>query len=659
KDGRTFNEKTTIIEREYMETYSDMGDSFPSSQDASESEQYTQTILERSSNSVGLIRGGYQAESASYSNIGDGNKKSRNVFTIAVESNEPKGFPNSSPVESPLHSTSSQSSTFSKPRTKAAMKGYDNFKISIPTTGIDLQQALTRSPNQSGCKLAALADIALGNDVPIVTGLIHSHTNIDIEPSHTPLKNATHEPVPTVTPPTKQATKKTNKVDSNNRNKKKTATRKIPKKSNKTNIKVSPKSTPKSQPKDVYDFEDFEDSADAPILPLSQVRSKHIPPENVGEEDSETSSYSDRLDFNYESMSESDESVDDLQKKCLIEKIFKSVKKTECREKEKIEPKPKPLPKQELDKLFDGLRQNDKTPKVEESNVPEKGGLSASKQSDEKSKNERGRDRQSKKSREIANLEEEWGMSMNQIVELIGVGQRKTQRRCAVNKQKTFAENWSSDEYEDFHATKDIFALIREAEKKACKARSRTARSNAKREQQLENEKAEDASKVDAVNKTDAKDKENKATKDDQSGVIGKEAPVEEVSVKKPAKVKRSKSFVASESDESDKEFHRKKAPKIKNRRQKISSRHDVHKTMGKSMNNGTRVKSDGKLKAKPMERRQRQPSIPYFWTSSSDEEFGRIKPREDNFEDDNREQHGWIVGDSHKKLVTLLAHTK
>lgn len=41
---------SSMIVRNYPDTYSDMGDSFPSSQDASESEHYAQTILERSSN---------------------------------------------------------------------------------------------------------------------------------------------------------------------------------------------------------------------------------------------------------------------------------------------------------------------------------------------------------------------------------------------------------------------------------------------------------------------------------------------------------------------------------------------------------------------------------------------------------------------------------
>ncbi|KAG4078347.1 hypothetical protein HA402_013057 [Bradysia odoriphaga] len=681
KDARTFSERTTILDAEYHETYSDMGDSFPSSQDVSESEQYTQTILERSSNSDGLIRGGYHESSSTvYGKNCDDNKKRRNVFTIAMDSNETKGHSNSSPVESPLHSTSSQSSTLSKPRTKAAMKGYDNFKISIPTTGIDLQQALTRSPNASGCKLAALADIALGNDVPSVVALIRSHSDVDIEPSHTPIEHPSEEPVPEVISQKQTVPKKTNKFGASNR-KKKVVSAKTSKKPAKTNVRTSPKATPKSQPKDVYDFEDFDDLTDAPILTLSQVRSKPVPPLNVEEDDSETSSYSDRLDFNYESMSESDTSVDNLQKKCLIERIFKSVKKPDAKEKEKIEPK-KPIPKQELDKLFDGLRQSDKNAKVDEKKVTEKStNVDASKQVEGKVRNERSRDRQSKKSREIANLEEEWGMSMNQIAELIGVGQRKTQRRCAANKQKTFAENWSSDEYEDFHATKDIFALIREAEMKAGRARSRTARSNAKRERQQQNDKIEptdDAasnvkSKTGADSRADAKDKENKAATDDKNDEsAGDKAEDINSKVSEPTRRSHSKSTDSKTSAKKPaKVFTASKGQKIKNRRQTISSRPDLHKTPVKGMSNGARVKphrsadqrdikSDGRTKTKPMSRRKRKASdMLYYWSSSSDEDFGRIKPRDDNFDDDNLEQHGWIVGDSHKKLVTLLAHAK
>ncbi|XP_033223554.1 uncharacterized protein LOC117177159 isoform X2 [Belonocnema kinseyi] len=48
-----------------------------------------------------------------------------------------------------------------------------------------------------------------------------------------------------------------------------------------------------------------------------------------------------------------------------------------------------------------------------------------------------------------------------------------------------------------------------------------------------------------------------------------------------------------------------------------------------------------------------------YYWSSSSDEEE-KIEAAPDIEEEDDRvEQHGWIVGDSHKKMITMLAMEK
>ncbi|XP_070157425.1 microtubule-associated protein futsch [Polyergus mexicanus] len=49
-----------------------------------------------------------------------------------------------------------------------------------------------------------------------------------------------------------------------------------------------------------------------------------------------------------------------------------------------------------------------------------------------------------------------------------------------------------------------------------------------------------------------------------------------------------------------------------------------------------------------------------YYWSSSSDEEEVPepvLVPKEE--EDDRQEQHGWIVGDSHKRMITMLAMEK
>lgn len=49
-----------------------------------------------------------------------------------------------------------------------------------------------------------------------------------------------------------------------------------------------------------------------------------------------------------------------------------------------------------------------------------------------------------------------------------------------------------------------------------------------------------------------------------------------------------------------------------------------------------------------------------YYWSSSSDEEeTPEPIPATEEEEDDRQEQHGWIVGDSHKRMITMLAMEK
>lgn len=60
--------------------------------------------------------------------------------------------------------------------------------------------------------------------------------------------------------------------------------------------------------------------------------------------------------------------------------------------------------------------------------------------------------------------------------------------------------------------------------------------------------------------------------------------------------------------------------------------------------------------------RRKRSAALQlYYWSSSSDEEEAPealvLVPEEE--EDDRQEQHGWIVGDSHKRMITMLAMEK
>lgn len=652
-------------------------------------------------------------------------------------------------MDSPMYSTSSQSSSLSRPRTKAAMKGYENLKVSIPTSGLDLHQALDRSPNANGCKLAALADIALSSDIPMA---FNRSRYLEIDKSHSPKTTesssiaATQSDVSSIdtepkndSGPTVKGKKRSlnstgNKLGFKERKKKMKATPKSKAKSlEETSTAIDKKISNliASTTKDVYDFEESHDSVENAIIPLSLVRpnksdvSKSEPQldnkvlaKKSSDENEEESSYSDRDDYyNFNSVSgsgsEQEEEDDDdngtlesedqslkskssskaavdSQKKCMIVgRIFKNAKKnsdvsTENKGKEKT----KIIPKQKLDEIFDNLRTNQaksetispREPEPKRKSTAEKSKSAAietipSKEEIEESKEDANKQRtnnKSRKPREVANLEAELGMSMDQIKELIGVGMRKTQRRCATNRQNKFMETWSSDEYEEFHSTKDVIALIQEAEMKAQRAKAKQSKQNA--DTNIATEPIESTKK-----------------------------PKIKIDENSPAKPKRT-TFSGVKSDDSDFDEHWNKTAKrakIRNRRRTIASREDatpinetstairpkqkqnspkpeeqikidkldkdkrekrkeltVDATKPKSITHETKTKN-----VKPMPRRKRIASeMLYYWSSSSDDEFGRIEPSEmDDGEtsENHLEQHGWIVGDSHKKLVTLLAHAK
>lgn len=257
-----------------------------------------------------------------------------------------------------------------------------------------------------------------------------------------------------------------------------------------------------------------------PVMPVKPVKPVPIPipierPKScdvsMNNEEVSSTSFSDNDNFNYgiqSNISESDlsdaESVasnvtdgdrslkkirdvtaNNLQKKCVIMgRIFKNAKKSKDQIQDVvIVEKPKLLPVQDLDKLFDSLKGCESKENEAEDIVEEATDVTTeAKGTDQEEKKKTIKNnpieekeeipsvqsnRKSKKSGEIQMLEAEWGMSLEQIKEIIGVGQRKSQRKCAVGKQKILAETWSSDEYEDFHTTKDIIELIQETEMKA------------------------------------------------------------------------------------------------------------------------------------------------------------------------------------------------
>lgn len=684
----------------------------------------------------------------------------------------------------------------SRPRTKAALKNYENLKVSIPTSGLDLQHALDRSPNSNGCKLAALADIALGNDVPL--NLIESKTSSTAEnesrinkpsPSITSKSVMKHIPsfiLSSESIKTHSIEIKTKTFESafnvTSKNKKRTPQsigEKTGFKERKKGVRASSKCPPNPEfkktvsfkPKDVYDFEESHDSVEDEIVPLTHSRSNKAEPTSTVEsnkvnelekksndEEDDESSYSDRDDYyNFNSVSgsgtedlenpvdddensrhaassqtskNSSRSASNLQKKCLIMgRIFKNATKNpepsnvEDKEKTTVEP----IPEQELDAIFDNLK-NKKGGKEDKPSSTRAKSTASKKKTAESDDEKPDIDYQlqasskPRKSREVANLEAEWGMSVGQIKELIGVGKRKSQRKCASNRQNKVVETWSSDEYEEFHSTKDIIALIQEAEMKALRTKSRLAKQNAETNTAIpqsdnENESKSGNPSTDASieSKEVKKEKPKVKSKADSSSnelVVPSEndnVPTKIAECIKPKTKKTSFEKFQSEGESDFDEHWNKtaKRAKIRDRRRTIATREEASNVkdikikkhtpepsisnkqqmnIGKKCKNVTpATESNDKIKhtmetskmdvpknsksgiksknSKSTTRRKRIASdMLYYWSSSSDEEFGRIQPSDHDDEDNSEnhlEQHGWIVGDSHKKLVTLLAHAK
>lgn len=737
-------------------------------------------------------------------------------------------------LDSPIHSTSSQCSSTGRPRTKAAMKGYENLKVSIPTTGLDLQHALDRSPSSNAsCKLSALAEIALGTDVPIVDELLRTKcpspllthelsTSSRIPPIKLDSSNklgiltistdhaATGSSALQTSPfksvelsPKKQLVMQAaNKVIGNQstakeRKKKQPPAARRPAATNKKIGKtiVFPKSLPSDLPKDIYDFEESADSNDSAIKPLTHVRAnkddarkpdapveeKPKPTTVVDDADGgESTSYSDRDGFfNYNSVDNTESSEDNgsdsgsaatatttntkrtsktpvpVQKKSLIMgRIFKNVKKnpgpSKSPKKEKREVI-KSMVKKEMGDILDLLKPCDTNEVPEPKQIPsfvEASGSGIDNKADDASSSAS----RSRKSREIISLEAEWGMSIEEIKDLIGVAKRKTPRRCAANRPKNI-ETWSSDEYEDFHSTKDIIIMIQEAEKRAERTKIRAAKNAAAAAEATKSITPASCTATSATIKQDEKHVVTPSTKTTSSSETAlkatKKVATDQQSSKdvKKAKTKGETKRVTVFSGDSDFESDWNRTAKrasIKNRRRTIAFREEVYhdsdedhtppntrahqKTPGpeqastkdarpvtpmksadveitkpvttpvaaeitaveepiasssssaslpsskpkenkptkddKQSKKG-RPRKEVKLSkdGKPLPRRKRNASdVLYYEMSSSDEEFGRIESNENDYEgddDNNLEQHGWIVGDSHKKLVTLLAHAK
>uniref|UniRef100_A0A336M5G3 CSON010429 protein n=1 Tax=Culicoides sonorensis TaxID=179676 RepID=A0A336M5G3_CULSO len=691
-DSAAMENKTAISKSEFYDSFSDMGDSFQSSHNDSDIEIVPDATSKDTKLNIDSLS--HKEKDLKYSD-----KES----PISSPNLEIKG--SSAVYASSLHSTaSSRNSNVSMIKTKAAMKGFDNFKISIPTTGLDMDNVKKNESNST--------------DTAVMKKNTDNSKKTEAVATKRMFKNKSQKAKSVRT--TAQNKKLLNNLLDNSS-------------------------------KDIYTFDDSQDSADMPLQDTfrssKSVKTSSKPSSEidkpveaskttdliVNEESQQSStSFSDRDDFVYgdnnlsSSESSSDSSISaitaknrepkkpdpaNLQKKSLMmAKIFNKKKDTSNVKPQTVDVSKKSSvakPKIDRDKLFDILKAENE--RKREAKVTS-GEISKSDLKD----SSRSLSPESKKTQDIASIEAEWGMSMKQIEELIGVGGRKPKRRCATNRPKNLVETWSSDEYEEFHTTKDIIALIEDAEKKAQRKVRSSSKNNESQSNIVKNDqKPKDTKEVSFEKVNEPKINNNKKKVKIMANSAPEDSEGENLSMEKPKRGPKKKVTIAKHDSfkndkpkgknrkktgitnkpkniayDSDSDFEHhikpivKKTASIKQRRctiaapvQSDSDSDDSIKTLPAKVWN---AKNKEKLKViqkskeaedtKPMGRRKRVASeMLYYWSSSSDDdEFGKIAPPRNNIDeddsqesDDHQQQHGWIVGDSHKKLVTLLAHAK
>nr|CAI5833207.1 unnamed protein product [Callosobruchus analis] len=191
-----------------------------------------------------------------------------------------------------------------------------------------------------------------------------------------------------------------------------------------------------------------------------------------------------------------------------------------------------------------------------------------------------------------------------ELKECIGVASRKSQRKCTSGKQNVLVEYWSSDESQ--------FEAMLESQKIITKTTT-------------------DTEQAQTVPESDEKPVEDKL-----------ESVVEKEPEEKPPNEKKVQS------------------------KKTVSGKKKKQRTKDATSGDGT-ITSDEPLEtsAAQTNRRKRAATNPlYHWSSSSEDESQdliEVKPIRDEPEDDEDRpiQHGWIVGDSPKKLVTMLAQAK
>lgn len=254
----------------------------------------------------------------------------------------------------------------------------------------------------------------------------------------------------------------------------------------------------------------------------------------------------------------------------------------------------------------------------------------------------------------------------------IGVASHKSQRKCTTGKQNVLVESWSSEsDYEDFRQFEEYSSI------------PRTQGHHRKPRRSGRNRHSEDGknSVSDQNTKSDLVDQR------DHSSTSEKNLKIRFM----PEDEKNHKNF--QETPDTKLDSFRNQSPCEENYPEKSSER--------QSCNSGRRVSfntSNPNINPNPnpvpnkgrsCRRKRRQSQKPfdyddefkptriaeppstqrrnkraasemlYYWSSSSEDDAQSASVDNNSRDPEPIEQHGWIVGDSHKKLVTMLAHAK
>lgn len=375
---------------------------------------------------------------------------------------------------------------------------------------------------------------------------------------------------------------------------------KIVKKPPKIEKKIQPSSKAIAKTKDVYDFEDSQDEFidDLNFKPFRDKKDDIYGELNT-ESESDNHDYMDAFSLDESSSDKSD-------------KVERVVQKEENMKtmimgrifKHAVKPSPSGL--KDVNTLFDSLLSPKPVEEVEEKKVKVKKVGKKVKESSSDDEfylnNKKGKKRGRKVKEKVdsgINLEQE-------IRECIGVAGRKSQRKCTSGKQNVLVEFWSSDEQSD----------IEKSEPKVRQIRLPTPPVVEKVEPTIQKENANP--------KTTKRKIKRKVLK--SSNMIPRRKG------RVPANINR-------------------KCSKIRNK---------IKQARGRQRK---KISTNPEDVGVAVTRRKRSASEKlYYWSSSSDDEFEdliEVKPIREDPDDDRPMHHGWIVGDSPKKLVTMLAQAK